>query len=566
MLGAEGKQLVCYTNVKTANTPPKAPGGGGFGCEQFSLDSLYADYKLRKNVWTKSNILLDLCRYLFVKVTFYRHPETDFIVAYHRQPPFDISKEIYAACHPQNMLLARHKILILSKFTNPKGRMKKTKRIKPPKQMLNKWFFQEHFSHEPLLMIQASAANLNYSNLGCCNTNQMTTFFYINPGFYQIANWGATTTTGYVPYSTFPTSGVYTWNLKQWQTKTGGQQFTKPQGYNNSVSYDKGFFSKQMLEAVQLTKDQSGQQPLGMNPVNICRYNPTLDSGKGNAIWLVSSHANTYREPITDKTLIFEGLPLYMLLYGYLSYVQKVKNVRDFLNNYTLCMRSPALFPYSQPGAETQIIIPVNENFIHGKAPYDEALTDTMKGYWTPNVYQQIQTLNTMVESGPYVPKYSQQKTAHGNLTCSILFILSGVDPNKQTLQSQIQHCKEPMKYPIHSNKQYKLGTQGKLKQLASYTHGTSGKDTLQHQLLKECQTTSRLIQLSNQIQRSFLPREEEQGRSSRHHGKSKKKSKHVSRNSSKKVPSKRKQRKTSTSSSSSSTSSSRTSSGTSSE
>nr|UHK07506.1 MAG: ORF1 [Torque teno midi virus] len=431
VLGAEGKQLVCYTNVKQANTPPKAPGGGGFGCEQFSLDSLYSDYKLRKNVWTKSNIFLDLCRYLCVKCTFYRHPETDFIIAYHRQPPFDISKEIYAACHPQNMLLARHKMILLSKFSNPKGRIKKTKLIKPPKQMLNKWFFQEHFSHEPLLMIQATAANLNYSNLGCCNTNQMCTFFYINPGFYQLANWGATTTTGYVPYTTFPQQGVYTWNYKQWSEQKGGQAFTKPTSYNSSVNYETGFFCKQLLEAVQLTTTESTQTKLGMNPVNICRYNPTLDTGKGNAIWLVSSHSNTYKKPDRDKTLIFEGLPLYMLLYGYLSYVQKVKNVKDFLQNYTLCMQSPALFPYAQPGAEMQTIIPVNENFIHGKAAYDETLTTTMKGYWTPNVYQQIQTLNTMVESGPYIPKYSQTKNSTWELDMFYTFYFKWGGPEQ---------------------------------------------------------------------------------------------------------------------------------------
>ncbi len=94
-------------------------------------------------------------------------------------------------------------------------------------------------------------------------------------------------------------------------------------------------------------------------------------------------------------------------------------------------MQSPALFPYAQPGAEMQTIIPVNENFIHGKAAYDETLTSTMKGFWTPNVYQQIQTLNTMVESGPYIPKYSQTKNSTWELDMFYTFYFKWGGPEQ---------------------------------------------------------------------------------------------------------------------------------------
>nr|UHM25854.1 MAG: ORF1 [Torque teno midi virus] len=413
VLGAEGKQLVCYTNVKQSNTPAKAPGGGGFGCEQFSLDYLYREYTFRKNIWTKSNILKDLVRYLGVKCIFYRHPETDFIVSYSRQPPFEYSKELYTQCHPLNLLLSKHKIIIPSKFTNPKGKLKIKRFIKPPKQMLTKWFFQEHFTHYPLVLIQAAACNLNYNNLGCCNTNQMCTFFYINPGFYILPNWWAKTQK-YLPYQTFPTSGVYTWTQKQLDTlsqATDNQKFAMPTDYNQSISYEKGFFTKQLLEAVLLTKTKDKDTATGTTPLNVCRYNPNLDSGKGNSIWLVSGFANSYREPPSDKTLIYQGLPLYQMLYGFLSYVQAIKK-GTFLQTYILAMRSPALLPASQIGAEKNIIIPIDNKFPHGKAPYDEDLTSSMKATWVPNVYNQLEVLNTIVESGPLVPKYSQTKNS----------------------------------------------------------------------------------------------------------------------------------------------------------
>nr|UHK07357.1 MAG: ORF1 [Torque teno midi virus] len=431
ILGAEGKQLVCYTNVKSANTPPKAPGGGGFACEQFSLESLYTDFLFRKNIWTKSNIYMDLCRYLGVQLTFYRHPETDFIVRYHRQPPFDISKEIYTMCHPVNMMLGRHKIVIPSKTTNPRGKLKIKKFVKPPKQMLNKWFFQEHFCKYPLLMLQATSCNLNYSNLGCCNTNQMVTFFYININFYSVASWTAVRVDPYLPYSTFP-EHVYTWNKKQWDTldKAGNnQKYTRPTSYNASVNYSTGFFSTQMLQAVTITTDVIKTSITRLTPLNICRYNPNLDSGKKSKVWLVSTHTASWDPPPIDKTLVYEGYPLYMMLYGFLSYIQYIKKSPDFFLGYVVALQSPALLPYSQLGAQTNIIVPLDSKMPQGKAPYDEDVTQSMKANWFPTVYNQLEILNTIVESGPLVPKYSQTKNSTWELDMFYKFIFKWGGP-----------------------------------------------------------------------------------------------------------------------------------------
>nr|UHK07428.1 MAG: ORF1 [Torque teno midi virus] len=431
VLGAEGKQLVCYTNVKQANTPPKAPGGGGFACEQFSLESLYTDYLFRKNVWTKTNILKDLCRYLGVCLIFYRHPETDFIVSYSRQPPFDISKEIYTMCHPLNMLLAKHKILIPSKFTNPRGKSKIKKHIRPPKQMLTKWFFQEHFAHFPLLMIQASACNFNYSNLGCCNTNQMVTFFYLNINFYQTPAWGQRTATGYQPYG-HAANEMYTWTKAQWE-KDGpaqdNQKFTRPQTYDTSIGYSTGWFTKQLLQAVEITKTKDKSSLIRAIPINVCRYNPNLDNGKKSKVWLVSTLNNSWEPPHADKTIVYEGYPLYMILYGFLSYVQYVKKAPDFFLGHVIVLQSDALLPYSQAGANVTYIVPIDNNMYNGKAPYDEELTSSMKAYWMPNIYNQLQVLNTIVESGPLVPKYSQTKNSTWELDMFYTFFFKWGGP-----------------------------------------------------------------------------------------------------------------------------------------
>ncbi len=43
---------------------------------------------------------------------------------------------------PQELLLGRHKRILLSKQTNPKGRLKVKLKIGPPKLLTNKWLLQ----------------------------------------------------------------------------------------------------------------------------------------------------------------------------------------------------------------------------------------------------------------------------------------------------------------------------------------------------------------------------------------------------------------------------------------
>ncbi len=122
------------------------------------------------------------------------HPSTDFVVVYERQPPFQINKWTYPNTHPVNLLLSKHKRAVLSKYTKPRGKLTVKMTIKPPKQMLTKWFFMEQFTHVPLFLIRAAACNFSYTRLGCCNENEIMTFYYLNTTFYQNGDWGSVTT------------------------------------------------------------------------------------------------------------------------------------------------------------------------------------------------------------------------------------------------------------------------------------------------------------------------------------------------------------------------------------
>lgn len=115
--------------------------GGGFAIEQYNLKLLYEEYTFHNNIWTASNILKDLVRYMGVRLAFYRHPDTDFIVSYSRQPPWDLTKFTFMGCHPHQMLLEKHKKIIFSLASKPHGKYVTKMKIRPPKQMISKWFF-----------------------------------------------------------------------------------------------------------------------------------------------------------------------------------------------------------------------------------------------------------------------------------------------------------------------------------------------------------------------------------------------------------------------------------------
>ncbi len=119
--------------------------------------------------------------------------------------------------------------------------------IKPPKQMLSKWFFQKEFAIHDLVQISAAAASFQYPRLGCCNENRTISIYYLNPQFFVNSDWAAARATGpYLPYA-----GISS-NLTYW-TKQG----------NQIIKYKPDFFSKKTNKDTMnlLTKTQVGLAP-----------------------------------------------------------------------------------------------------------------------------------------------------------------------------------------------------------------------------------------------------------------------------------------------------------------
>ncbi len=270
------------------------------------------------------------------------------------------------------MLLQRHRKLVLSTATNPKGRLKVKLRIRPPKQMITKWFFTHHFCSAALAYIKATAANFRYSNLGCCNLSQQVNVYYLNLTFYKQTNWGhnIADTTPYLPYNSIPNQLTVTYKSGN-TTKT--EKIKKPNTYAESIAYTGGYFDWRILSATSIGTTTA----TASTATSVCRYNPAADDGTQSKIYLVSIVKSSPIQP-QDPVLVYQGLPIWLMLFGYLDYVLQTKKDKTFLNTYYMVLESPAFHIYSTTQTVPQII-PIDKTFIQGQAPYNEYVTDTMK-------------------------------------------------------------------------------------------------------------------------------------------------------------------------------------------
>nr|UHK06179.1 MAG: ORF1 [Torque teno midi virus] len=440
--GAEGTQFYCYTNQKSEYTQPKAPGGGGFGCEQFSLEYLFKEWQAHRNVWTRTNQYLDLCRYTGCKFDFYRHRDVDFIISYDRQPPFDLNKDTYLNIHPQNMLLQRHKKILPSTATNPNGKPKITMKIKPPKQMTTKWFFQEEFCEHTLVKLQGAAIDLNYSLYGPNTQSPCLNITALNTQFYKKHNWLQQTTTGpYIPFDGYPTtSGLYYINAK------GTKTLINPDTYQKSISIQSGLFAPAVLQAIEV-QNHAGQRQ-HERPVAIGRYNPLEDTGKGNKVWLISCVADSGWATAIDKDLIIIGEPLYIAFYGLWDWIIKSKGKVGYLKTSMFVVQSPAIQVLTPT---TQTVWPLlDASFIQGSMPYQETKTKQDEANWVPTAFKQRELINAIVECGPFIPKLTNLPSSTWQLFYKYTFYFKW--GGQQVTNETVQDPQHQDRYPVPDN------------------------------------------------------------------------------------------------------------------
>nr|UHM26386.1 MAG: ORF1 [Torque teno midi virus] len=440
VMGADGSQYKCYTNEALRFLPPKEPSGGGFGVEVFTLQQMYNLYKAHKCIWTTTNEYMDLARYTGCKFIFYRHKYIDFIISYDLQPPFTIDKYTYPQAHPLNQLLQRKKRILYSLKTKPWGSSKVILKIKPTKLLSTKWFFQRELAKIPLVKIQAAACDLSYANMGKTWASNMLSIYFLNTAFFQESNWGSSGASAYLPYKTIKH------NLVFWSKDARGNKIkTTPvlTNYLTSVNYTTGWFNKGILNAYSITQEGSSDTPsiMAITPVSVGRYNPLADTGEGNELWAVSSLTEHYDHPATDKTLIFKGYPLWLMFFGFKNYIEQEKGDPRFLDSYFFVFKCPSM-QILQSVVKQDYFPFIDQSFLNGNMPYDEYLDENKKKFWFPTIKKQMETMNTIVTLGPFIPKLKDDRdsTWELNYKSSFYFKWGGqqitekiaMDPSKQ--------------------------------------------------------------------------------------------------------------------------------------
>ena len=420
-MGASGTQMHCYTNQASEYIQPKAPAGGGFGIEVINLKWLYTQYLQHMNIWTRTNEYTDLCRYTGCKITFFRHPYVDFVIAYDRMPPYDLNKFTYPETQPQNMLLRKHKRILLSKYTKPNSKQKLVLKIKPPKQMITKWFFQRDFCEANLLKLSAAAASFSFPGISHGAQSTIFTVTALNTEFYKQSTWCASDKP-YWPYDTIkkPVHFIY-------KEKGTYKVFTIPDNgkatQQDNISYSKGFFSPKALFATKVYTGQGNPQvdpqtgkvlnattftEIAALPTVTLRYNPHEDTGHGNQVYLTSCLTGSYNKPTVTPDLNFDGVPLWQAFYGYWDFILQSTKNKGVFDAHMFVVKSDAL--HTLGTTSSQKYHPIYDTvYGTGSLPWDEYLSQRIKDNWYPTAEWQKIVINNFVCSGPYMPKFQPE-------------------------------------------------------------------------------------------------------------------------------------------------------------
>lgn len=374
--------------------------GGGFSIVLFTLQYLYQQWILFNNIWTTGNNGYDLVRYTGASLYFFRHPFASFVVNYVIAPPFTVNRETYTNCNPYRMLLQKHKILIPSMSRRPRGKPWVKRKIRVPKLLMNKWYFQADFCDTPLLMLKAAMIGLSTPYLKYSSDNNCVGFYCLNPEIFDSAGFFATT------YSL--KSGVYAYVKNKQSTETEDNFSVKEliNFHPDSSSYfywrylngdiPVAFFTSKKTKVSKHDFD-SNTKPLTIE----YRYQPNRDTGDGNVIFLESVLSKTIDIP-SNKNYKYENLPLWIALYGWVDWCQKFFKGDNIHDNYSLCFRSKFVYPIDHKTPATTLLLPLSSYFMKGQNEYNYPLLQYEADHWAPTIRHQQTLINDFCMAAPY--------------------------------------------------------------------------------------------------------------------------------------------------------------------
>lgn len=501
------------TLYDTSIVPEQEPGGGGFAVTKFDLSNLWTLHQKCQNWWTVSNENLPLCRFMGLRLRCYRAENLDYVLAYQNSGPFVSNKLTYPSCQPAMLMMRKNKIIVTSKKTNPRKKPYKTIFIKPPSIIENKWYFQNEFSNQTLVILHTAPISLDHyyihpqSESNNISIKHLNTKLIQNQNFgadkYKTTHWpfkGTGTTTLYMyrysgdkninqtneflvrdicpmTYIRSPKEGAsyaeaivtdhsltvenYKKNLHSkyagsiFETQNFVQHFPMFYTQQSPENMFQGFTdsNKTTYKLGQTTQHSMGFVHVTEPFVSYTRYNPNRDTGQSTKMWLTPNNKELQNwDPPENPKYILEGFPLWLNIFGFIDFQKQLKELLSIDSDYILCFKTNDTMP-----KWNHTFVVIDQKFIDNKSPYLTILKDADYNAFYPKVSNQVASINEITCTGPGISKFQGIKSEEIKIEYDFTFKWGG-DPAKMVT---IDNPSEQPAYPVPRNEHEKPSLQG---------------------------------------------------------------------------------------------------------
>nr|UGV34196.1 MAG: ORF1 [TTV-like mini virus] len=482
--------------------PDHWPSGGGFSVSKYTLCALYDMHQKCRNWWTGSNLDLPLCKYRGVRLKFYQTEYTDYCIRIQTQLPATSNKLTYPSCQPSMMMMCTDTIKIPCRKTQKRRKPYKTVFVPPPPQLENKWYFQADMYNTPLLTIHAAATSLQNYFQKPDNDNGCVTFNILNTQFIQNRNMGIETTEPWYAkksgtlnfYLYYEISGsdpnqpgnILLKNLIPLANPRkftpghawGDTNFNKPsyeqywnsypnywgnpfhpeyrqQEHSDYIYYT--YISPTTIQNFMKTKTNENKKwsELTPNTNNYAltplqdplfykiQYNPNKDTGIDNQFYLLSNKVGDGWDPPTNDKIVLTGFPLWLGLFGYLDFQNKLKVLTNIDTNCILVIKTHSTYPL-----QNVPIVIINQYYIDGKSPYNQNVLPADETKWFPQVQYQTMEMNSIIATGPGIPYLPETVSENIIMLYKFYWKWGGSPPKTVT----IDNPSHQITYPIPSS------------------------------------------------------------------------------------------------------------------
>lgn len=473
--------------VHMTDIPARGAGfGGNISITKWNLEMLYHENLMNRNRWSRRNNDLDLTRYLGGTFKFYRDPDRDYVATYSLESPMVTNQFSHMQSHPQIMLLRRHRILVPSLKTKPRGKPYVKRRFKPPRLMRNQWYFQAHFCMVNLVKLTIVGLDLQKPWLRKGTEAPIAEFAVLQPSIYKNIAITATVTSSEPQKSTWESAWEWpnsmTMNFRELLKTLGatdaelrdGPPRTTVQGlFKKHVTVEKMqekifqdrkdkinwllnnsgisttntqsrtmYFDRicGMFSSYVLSNENRWDSTLKKAYVRV-RYNPLIDEGKGNQVWIDSVTKSDTKFNPKQSLILLQDQPMWLLLFGYTDWVRKFYHDRNPGVNYRVTMICPYTYP-KLTNSDGYGYVPLGDDFCNGRHPNKQfKITPEWETLWYPMIFNQEPATEAIVNCGPWMPRDEESRSWQANLGYQFRFLLGGTLPPGQPPEDP---CRQP--------------------------------------------------------------------------------------------------------------------------